>query len=170
MIRALAFASVAACALATAAVAAEPAAQTVEMLGKDGKKIGDVTLTASPHGTLIDIAIAAGSLPAGKHGLHFHDVADCSDVGEYKKSGSHAGHGDGKHGLLNPNGPEPGDLPNLIVLSDGSAQAALFTSFIKLDQLKDDNGSALLVHADKDDHMSQPIGNAGARIACGVIK
>lgn len=157
-------------ALTAGAQAAAPAGETFEILGKEGKRIGEVTLTASPHGTLIDIEVAPGSLPAGKHGLHFHETADCSDVGEYKKSGSHAGHGEGKHGLLNPNGPEPGDLPNLIVLSDGSAQAALFTSFIKLDQLKDPNGSALLIHADQDDHMSQPIGKAGARIACAAIK
>ncbi|MFD1703543.1 superoxide dismutase family protein [Methylopila henanensis] len=146
------------------------AADTYEILGKDGKRIGEVTLTGSPHGVLIDLEIAAGSLPAGKRGMHFHENADCSDAGEYKKSGSHAGHGEGKHGLLNPNGPEPGDLPNLIVLPDGSAQAALFTSLIKLDELKADNGSALVIHAEKDDHTSQPIGNAGARVACAAIK
>jgi Cu-Zn family superoxide dismutase len=160
--------------LAALAIAAAPlsahAADTIDMLGKDGKKIGEVTLTAAPKGVLIDIDIKPGGLPAGKHGLHFHETADCSDIGEYKKSGAHAGHGEGKHGLLNPNGPEPGDLPNLIVLADGSAQAALYTDLIKLDDLKDANGSALLIHADKDDHMSQPIGGAGARIACGVIK
>jgi Cu-Zn family superoxide dismutase len=160
----------AAAALAAALPLSAQAADTVDMLGKDGKKIGEVTLTAAPKGVLIDIDIKPGGLPAGKHGLHFHETADCSDIGEYKKSGAHAGHGEGKHGLLNPNGPEPGDLPNLIVLSDGSAQAALYSDLIKLDDLKDANGSALLVHADKDDHMSQPIGNAGARIACGSIK
>jgi Cu-Zn family superoxide dismutase len=146
------------------------AADTYEILGKDGKRIGDLTLTASPHGTLINLEVAAGGLPAGTHGLHFHETADCSDVGEYKKSGSHAGHGEGKHGLLNPNGPEPGDLPNLIVQGDGSAQTELFTGLIKLDGLKDQNGSALIIHAGKDDHMSQPIGGAGARIACASIK
>ncbi|MFC7053534.1 superoxide dismutase family protein [Hansschlegelia quercus] len=160
----------AAAALAAALPLSAHAADTIDMLGKDGKSIGQVTLTAAPKGVLIDIDIKPGGLPAGKHGLHFHETADCSDVGEYKKSGSHAGHGEGKHGLLNPGGPEPGDLPNLIVLADGSAQAALYSNLIKLDELKDANGSALLIHADKDDHMSQPIGGAGARIACGSIK
>jgi Cu-Zn family superoxide dismutase len=159
-----------ACVALALSTAAAKAADTYEVLGKDGKKIGEITLTGAPKGTLLDIEIASGSLPAGKHGLHFHDVADCSDVGEYKKSGSHAGHAEGKHGLLNPNGPEPGDLPNLIVLGDGSAQAGLYTGLIKLDELKDANGSALIIHADKDDHMSQPIGKAGARIACAAIK
>lgn len=147
-----------------------PKAETYEILGKDGKKIGDLSLTAAPKGVLMDVEIAAGSLTAGKHGMHFHATADCSDVGEYKKSGSHAGHAEGKHGLLNPNGPEPGDLPNLIVLADGSAQAALYTGLIKLDDLKDADGSAFIIHAEKDDHISQPIGGAGARIACASVK
>ncbi|WP_020178992.1 superoxide dismutase family protein [Methylopila sp. M107] len=150
--------------------AAALAADTYEIAGKDGKKIGELTLTAAPHGVLIDIEVQPGSLTAGKHGLHFHETADCSDVGQYKKSGSHAGHGEGKHGLLNPNGPEPGDLPNLIALSDGSAQAGLYSGLIKLDDLKAENGSALIIHADKDDHISQPIGKAGDRVACAAIK
>lgn len=155
---------------AAKAETAQTPTETYEIVGKEGKKIGEVALAASPHGVLIDIMVEPGSLPPGKRGLHLHEKADCSDVGEYKKAGSHAGHGEGKHGLLNPNGPEPGDLPNLIVLSDGSAQAALFTGLIKLDQLKDADGGALIIHAEKDDHMSQPIGNAGARIACAAIK
>lgn len=155
---------------ATAASAEAPTGDTYEILGKDGKKIGDVTLTKAPKGVLIDIMVSPGSLTAGKHGLHFHENADCSDTGEYKKSGSHAGHAEGKHGLLNPNGPEPGDLPNLIALPDGSAQTGLFTQLITMDELKADNGSALIIHADKDDHISQPIGKAGARVACASIK
>lgn len=150
--------------------AAALAADTYEILGKDGKAIGELTLTAAPKGVLIDIEVKPGSLTAGKHGLHFHETADCSDTGQYKKSGSHAGHAEGKHGLLNPNGPEPGDLPNLIVLSDGSAQVGLYSNLIKLDELKADNGSALIIHADKDDHISQPIGKAGDRVACAAIK
>lgn len=146
------------------------AADTYEILGKDGKKIGDLSLTAAPAGTLIGIVAAPGALTPGKHGLHFHETADCSDVGQYKKSGAHAGHAEGKHGLLNPNGPEPGDLPNLVVSADGSASVELFTGLIKLDQLKDENGSALIIHAKPDDHTSQPIGGAGDRIACAAIK
>lgn len=146
------------------------AADTYEILGKDGKKIGDLTLMAAPAGALLEIEIAPGALSAGKHGLHFHETADCSDVGQYKKSGSHAGHAEDKHGLLNPNGPEPGDLPNLVVAADGSAKVELFTGLIKLDQLKDENGSALIIHAKPDDHTSQPIGGAGDRIACAAIK
>jgi Cu-Zn family superoxide dismutase len=146
------------------------AADAYEILGKDGKRIGEVALTASPHGALLAIEVAPGSLAPGLRGMHFHAKADCSDIGEYKKSGSHAGHGEGKHGFLNPNGPETGDLPNLVVLADGSAKAELFTTLIKLEELKDGDGSALVIHAERDDQTSQPIGKAGARIACAAIK
>lgn len=156
--------------IAALATTAASAADTYEIQGKDGKKIGALTLTAAPKGVLIDVEIQPGSLQAGKRGIHFHENADCSDTGEYKKSGSHAGHAEGKHGLLNPDGPEPGDLPNLVVQADGSAQASLFSQLITLDDLKGDNGSAFIIHAEKDDHMSQPIGKAGARVACAAIK
>jgi Cu-Zn family superoxide dismutase len=152
------------------APAAALATDAYEIMGKDGKKVGDLSLTAAPQGVLIDLQVQAGALTPGKHGLHFHEIADCSDVGQYKKSGSHAGHAEGKHGLLNPNGPEPGDLPNLIASQDGSAQVQLFTQFIKLDELKDANGSALLIHAQGDDQTSQPIGKSGDRVACAAIK
>ncbi|MBB3974495.1 superoxide dismutase family protein [Hansschlegelia beijingensis] len=152
------------------APAAAFAADSYDILGKDGSKIGQVKLTGAPQGTLIDIELVGGSLTPGRHGLHFHQSGDCSDVGQYKKSGSHVGHAEGKHGLLNPNGPEPGDLPNLVVAQDGSAQVNLFTSLVKIDELKDQDGSALIIHANEDDQISQPIGKAGDRVACASIK
>lgn len=157
------------CATALAPAAAF-AAETYEIVGNDGKKIGEAALTASPHGTLLGVKVEAGGLKPGKHGLHFHEKADCSDMAKFEKSGKHAGHGEGKHGLLNPNGPEPGDLPNLVAEADGSAEAEFFTQLVKLDELKDADGSALLIHADADDQMSQPIGKAGARVACAMVK
>jgi superoxide dismutase, Cu-Zn family len=161
-----------AAALLVAAMSPAPAfaADTYEIMGKDGKAIGTLSLAEAPTGVLMEVKLEPGSMEPGKHGLHFHETADCSDAGVYKKSGSHAGHAEGKHGLLNPNGPEPGDLPNLVVMNDGSAIVELFTNLIKLDGLKDANGSALIIHAKTDDHKSQPIGGAGDRIACAAIK
>lgn len=150
--------------------AAALAADTYEIMGKDGKKIGEATLNEGPEGVLMAVAIQPGGLTPGKHGLHFHQTGDCSDVGKFEKSGKHAGHGDGEHGLLNPDGPEPGDLPNIVAFSDGSASAEFFTTLIDLDDLKEDDGSALLIHANADDQKSQPIGGAGGRVACAVIK
>lgn len=160
----------AAAALAAILPAGAFAAETYEIMGKDGKQVGTAVLTPAPQGLLLDVAVSAGGLTAGEHGLHFHEKGDCSDAGQYKKSGSHAGHAEGKHGLLNPNGPEPGDLPNIVAAEDGSAKAQFFTQLIKLDQLKDEDGGALIIHAQKDDHVSQPIGKAGDRVACAAIK
>ena len=79
------------------------------------------------------------------------------------------------HGLLNPDANEAGDLPNVFVAADGTANAEIFTTFVSLggvdgrQDLTDKDGSAIVVHANADDHKTQPIGGAGARIACGVI-
>jgi Cu-Zn family superoxide dismutase len=149
----------------------QPAVETVVLDGK-GEKIGTLALKGGDHGTVARIAIQAGGLPPGWHGIHFHAVGDCSDAGKYEASKAHVNHGGAKHGLLNPDGPDEGDLPNLFVAGDGSANAEVATRTL-LDGrngLRDADGSALIVHANQDDHVSQPIGGAGARIACAVIK
>ena len=89
----------------------------------------------------------------------------------FKKSGSHTGHGSGvEHGLLNPKGPESGDLPNIYAAADGAAKAEVFIAGMKLIDIVDADGTAVIIHAKVDDHVSQPIGGAGDRVACGVIK
>jgi Cu-Zn family superoxide dismutase len=75
--------------------------------------------------------------------------------------------------MLNPDGPDEGDLPNIMVNQDGSAQAEVSSLAVRIlgqNGLKDSDGSALVIHAGEDDHTSQPIGNAGARVACAVLK
>jgi Cu-Zn family superoxide dismutase len=83
-------------------------------------------------------------------------------------------HGGKKHGLLNAEGPDDGDLPNIFANADGSANAELSSGRVQLsggdNALKDKDGAALVIHASEDDHTSQPIGNAGARVGCAVIK
>jgi len=81
-------------------------------------------------------------------------------------------HDQSKHGLLNPDGPDEGDLPNLYAAQDGSANAEVWseTPLNGEGGLKDGDGSALIIHANEDDHTSQPIGGAGDRVACAVIK
>ena len=79
----------------------------------------------------------------------------------------------GAHGLLNPDGPEPGDLPNLFVGADGVGEMEAFSTFVSLvdgpNNLLDADGSTLMIHEYPDDHVSQPIGGSGPRIACGLI-
>lgn len=160
-------------AVTTAAVAA-PETLTADIIGATGDGIGNVTLIDSPHGVLLRVQIARGGLPAGAHGMHLHSVGDCSDVGEFKRSKGHINVDNRAHGLLNPDGPDNGDLPNLIVREDGSADVELFTGLVHLIDgravLLDSDGSALVIHANADDHITQPIGGAGPRIACAEIK
>jgi len=163
-------------AAAAAALAAGPAAAdmaTGNIVAANGDSIGTVMATAAPQGVLLRIQIAPRGLPPGQHGMHLHQVGDCSDVGTFKMSGGHINVANREHGLLNPNGPDNADLPNLIVQRDGSADVELFTTRVRLTNddaaLLDDDGSALVIHEAPDDHMTQPIGGAGARIACAPI-
>ena len=163
-------------AAAVAALAAAPAAAdsvTGNIVGANGDTIGTVMATAAPQGVLLRIQVAAGSLPPGAHGMHLHMVGDCSDVGEFKMSKGHINVANREHGLLNPNGPDNADLPNLIVHRDGSADVELFTTRVRLANddaaLLDADGSALVIHESPDDHQTQPIGGAGARIACAPL-
>jgi len=157
--------------------AAAPAAaenMTAGIIGVNGNGIGVVTLIESPGGVLLRIQIVPGGLPAGAHGMHLHSVGDCSDIGTFKRSKGHINEDGREHGLLNPNGPDNADLPNLVVREDGTADVELFTSRVRLvvgqPALLDSDGSALVIHANADDHMTQPIGGAGPRIACAEIK
>jgi Cu-Zn family superoxide dismutase len=148
--------------------AAWAAPVTADLKNGAGDKIGAVTLTAAPKGVLLKVE--AKGLTPGWHGLHFHEKADCSKA-DFTSAGAHT-HGMDKavHGLLNPAANETGDLPNLHAGADGVGAAEVFTTLTTLTALQDADGSAVVVHAAADDHLAQPIGGAGARVACAVIK
>ncbi|MDB5469355.1 MAG: superoxide dismutase [Caulobacter sp.] len=162
----------AALSMAGAAVAG-PASVTVALKGPKGEDLGKATLTEAPKGVLLKIE--AKGLTPGWHGLHFHEKGDCSSA-DFKSAGGHV-HGGSTmvHGLLNPDANEAGDLPNLYVAADGTGAAEVFSPWTSLSgeggrtKLQDADGSAVVVHASPDDHATQPIGGAGARVACGVI-
>jgi superoxide dismutase, Cu-Zn family len=153
---------------------------TAPITDRAGGTIGEVTLTEGAHGVLIHITLSSGKLAPGWHGLHLHEKADCSDAAlGFKLSGSHVGHNPNlQHGLLNPMGSEPGDLPNLYVGPNGAAGGEFFSTAITLAgeargglwPLLGPNGAALIIHANPDDQASQPIGGAGERLACAAIK
>lgn len=158
---------------AQAQTASVPTTATAELKGADGKRLGTVTLTESARGVLA--RVEGRGMPPGLRGVHFHAKADCSDA-KFERAGGHTHGGDKSvHGLLNPSATDTGDLPNINVAANGRADAELFSTFVTLggsserQSLLDADGSAVIVHANADDHRSQPIGGAGARIACGVI-
>jgi len=160
-------------AIALPAVAG-PTPLTIQLKGPTGADMGSATLIEAPNGGVL-MRIEARGLTPGWHGLHFHEKADCSSA-DFKSAGGHV-HRDapGVHGLLNPLATETGDLPNLFAGADGVAKAEMFTWSVSLttarrSPLFDGDGSALVIHAAPDDHLSQPIGGAGARVACAVIK
>ncbi|WP_235399128.1 superoxide dismutase family protein [Sphingomonas sp. SRS2] len=164
-------------ATATAAIAQTSAPKAVksDIVQAGGGKIGEVTLTNGRSGVLL--RLTASGLTPGWHAMHFHATGDCSDQG-FQKSGAHINHEDHKtpHGLLNPEGPDFGELPNIHVAADGTVNAEAFSALVSLDaassrpNLLDADGSALVIHASPDDHVTQPIGGAGARVACAVIR
>ena len=158
---------------ATAAVAQAPVATQIK--AADGKVLGEATFREGPTGVLLQVKIAG--LTPGWHGMHFHAMGDCSDP-KFEKAGSHINHAEMKkpHGLLNAGGPDMGDLPNIYINADGTGQAQAFSSLVSWKSggarpaLADADGSALVFHANADDHTTQPIGGAGDRVACAVIK
>jgi len=139
-----------------------------------GASAGSATFRQGPTGVLI--RIEASGLTPGWHGLHLHGVGRCEGPG-FQSAGSHVQHTDHAvpHGLLNADGNDAGDLPNLYVGSDGRGFAEVFTATASLVQggpgeyLLDADGSAILIHAAPDDHTSQPIGGSGDRMICGVV-
>jgi superoxide dismutase, Cu-Zn family len=165
----------AAASLAAPAVAQQQRIQTHEapVMGSKGENIGRIVIRSGENATIVRVTINPGGLTPGWHGVHFHQVGDCSDPGQYQRSRGHVNHENAKHGLLHEEGPDEGDLPNIYAAADGSVNAEISTEAIVLtgdEGLKDADGSALVIHANEDDHMTQPIGNAGARVACAVIK
>ena len=154
------------------AAAPAPTVVTGTLTGNDGRTLGTATATGTDRVTIVRILLTPGAVPAGWHGIHFHAVADCSDTEKFLASKAHVNHGGKAHGLLNPNGPDEGDLPNVFAFTDGSVSAEV-TSPVGLtgaNGLLDPDGFALVIHANADDHTTQPIGGAGARIACAAFK
>ncbi len=149
------------------------------IVARDGSAVGRALFTEAPAGVLIRLEFSERAMAPGWHGVHVHQIGQCSDFAQgFQASGSHVGHaGTLQHGLLNPAGPEAGDLPNLFAPTSGPFGAELFAPRLTLaavpigDRLPllDADGAALVVHEAPDDQTSQPIGGAGARIACAAL-
>lgn len=117
----------------------------------------------------VRFTIDARGLPPGSHGAHVHTTGRC-DAPDFQSAGPHWNPTGAKHGSNNPQGPHLGDLPNLIVGSDGRGTLALTMVGATMAGLLDADGAAMMVHATADDLVTDPSGNSGGRIACGVFQ
>jgi superoxide dismutase, Cu-Zn family len=143
---------------------------TADLKDAQGKDVGVLKIKAVKDGVEITGKIAG--LPDGAHAIHIHAVGTCT-APDFKSAGPHFNPEKKQHGTLNPQGHHAGDLPNLTV-AKGKAKVKIEAKGVTLADTGDNSlfhtgGTALVVHAKADDYKSDPAGNAGDRIACGVI-
>jgi len=126
--------------------------------------MGQASLTELASG-LVYANLMLENLPAGVHAVHLHAAGSCEGP-DFASAGGHIA-GDRAHGILNAEGPHPGDLPNLWVQDSGIWQGDLFLFGLKMDDVADADGSAIVIQEGADDYYTDGEGEAGARIACG---
>lgn len=156
-------------ALAGVALAAEGATASTTLKDADGKGVGTATLTETPNGILI--ALDLTGIAAGTRAFHVHAVGKCEGP-DFKSAGPHFNPDGAKHGIMSEHGPHAGDMPNLEIPADGKLQVEVLNTLIRLkgeNAVLDEDGAAIVVHAKADDYKTDPAGDAGDRIACGVI-
>src|SRR5687767_1661881 len=142
------------------------------LFDSSGTRVGVATFSDSAGSGWM--AVSVTGLTPGPHGIHVHETGACTPPG-FESAGSHFNPDGKKHGIRNPAGPHAGDMPNLDVEPDGSADTTLSVPRGLLATV--DSGSiigpqkrALVIHADPDDHETDPSGNSGARVVCGVVE
>ncbi|MBY8336795.1 superoxide dismutase family protein [Alteriqipengyuania sp. NZ-12B] len=163
------------CAAALAACATTPTPSeetlaTATLLDTDGNPTGEARLLGVGHRA--ELAVTVEGLTPGEHGFHLHTTGRCA-LPDFKSAGGHLNPANKGHGLLDNDGSHLGDLPNLVVAANGTASVQVpldGTRTYVIDQIFDADGTAVVIHADADDGRTDPSGNAGSRVRCGVLE
>jgi len=141
-----------------------------QLVDAQGKVVGWVRIRETPHGVILHTRLSG--LPAGEHAFHVHEVGKCEPP--FDSAGAHFNPDKDEHGFAVEKGYHAGDLPNVTIPREGAVEVDILATELSVDQddekMLDADGSALIVHEGIDDYASQPSGNAGKRIACGVVK
>jgi Cu-Zn family superoxide dismutase len=148
-----------------------PKSAHADIVNAQGQKIGTANIVPAKEG--VKIVVNVSQLPTGTHGIHIHAVGKCEGP-DFTTAGGHLNPNGKKHGKDNPQGPHVGDLLNIDVKADGTVKTTLLDTMATLgdgaNSVFHDGGTALVIHANKDDYKTDPAGNSGPRIACGVIQ
>lgn len=148
-----------------------PKSAHADIVNAQGQNIGTAKIVPAKKGVKIEVGVS--QLSPGKHGVHIHAVGKCEGPA-FTTAGGHLNPDTKKHGKDNPEGPHAGDLLMIDVKADGTAKATLLDTMVTLgdgpNSLFHDGGTSIVIHEKEDDYKTDPAGNSGARIACGVIQ
>jgi superoxide dismutase, Cu-Zn family len=148
-----------------------PKSAHADIVNAQGQNIGGAKIVPAKKGVKIEVNVS--QLPPGKHGIHVHAVGKC-DGPAFTTAGGHLNPDTKKHGKDNPEGPHAGDLLMIEAKADGTAKATLLDTMVTLgdgpNSVFHEGGTSIVIHEKEDDYKTDPAGNSGARIACGVIQ
>jgi Cu-Zn family superoxide dismutase len=159
------------CLIVPSSVLAQAQQAAAEIKDAGGQVVGNAIFTQQSEGVRISVEVK--NLSPGKHGIHIHAQGRCDPPG-FTTAGGHFNPYEKQHGALNPMGPHAGDVPNLDVAQDGTGKLDYTDMLVTLasgvdNSLFKTNGTSLVIHANPDDEKTDPSGNSGTRIACGLI-